>query len=70
MKMSRFFLTISITFETTPDANQSPGNPFWCLVDLVPIKNERHEVKDNMSKNKLTNMSMIRDKIPFKKIMK
>lgn len=20
------------------------GNPFWCLVDLVPIKNERHEV--------------------------
>ena len=28
------------------DANQSPGNPFWCLVDLVPIKNERHEVKD------------------------
>ena len=59
-EMSKFFLNISITFKTTPDANQSPGNPFWCLVDLVPIKNERHEVKDNMSKNKLRNMSMIR----------
>ena len=21
-----------------------PGDPFWCLVDLVPIKNEKHEV--------------------------
>ena len=20
------------------------GNPFWCLVDLVPITNEKHEV--------------------------
>ena len=53
-----FFFNISITFKTTPDANQSLGNPFWCLVDLVPIKNERHEVKESMSKNKLTNLSI------------
>lgn len=21
-----------------------PGNPFWCLLDIVPIKNEKGEV--------------------------
>lgn len=23
---------------------QCPGSPFWCLIDLVPITNEKHEV--------------------------
>ena len=27
-------------------------------MDLVPIKNERHEVKESMNKNKLPNMSI------------
>lgn len=22
----------------------SPGSPFWCLLDIVPIKNEKREV--------------------------
>lgn len=46
---------------------QKTGTPFWCLLDIVPIKNEKHEVvlylasHKDITKSKLAQMEEAKD---------
>lgn len=50
-----FFLLLSICIRL----EQITGSPFWCLLDIVPIKNEKREVVLFLASHKdVTNTKM------------
>lgn len=42
--MARLCFWISITYKRNLHSFKCTGSPFWCLLDIVPIKNEKREV--------------------------